>query len=182
MRPSGRVLPRGSVVSGVCAEEQLQTVVVDARGQLVADQAGGHGVEHAPEDEAPGRRDPHADRVEVVGASRRQRSEHRALGIDAHAQMAVAAADELVDEGAVGTEGVEVARAAQQQGVLEGALEMAVRSLDGAVLVRLAAVVARRRHAVVRAQRGVAPGGVLPLIRVEVAVGGGQTVAAVLVR
>ena len=96
--------------------------------------------------------------------------------------MAVAAADHLVDEGAVVGEGVEVARAAQQQGVPEGALEMAVRSLDGAVLVRLAAVVARRHHAVVRAQRGVARGGVLAPVRVEVAVGGGQTVGAVLAR
>ena len=92
--------------------------------------------------------------------------------------MAVAATDDLVDEGAVDGERVEVARTAQQQGVLEGALEMAVRSLDGAVLMRLAAVVARRRHSVVRAQRGVALGGVLALIRIEVAVGG----AAVLMR
>ena len=144
-------------------EEQFQAVVVDARGQLVADQAGGHGVEHAPVGEPPGRCDAHTDRVEVVGASRRQRSEYRALDVDARTQMAVAATDDLIDQGAVVGEGVEVTRAAQQQGVLKGALEMAVRSFDGAVLVRLAAVVARRRHVVVRTQCRVALGGVLPL-------------------
>ena len=82
-------------------EEQFQAVVVDARGQWVADQAGGHGVEHAPVGEPRGRCDAHTDRVEVVGASRRQRSEYRALDVDARTQMAVAATDDLIDEGAV---------------------------------------------------------------------------------
>ena len=162
------------------AEEQLEAVVVDPRGDLVADQPGGNGVEHAAQGEAAGRGDPHADGVAAVGPPRRQRPQGGALGVDARPAVAVAPGDDLVDEGAVAGEIVEVARAAQQQGVLQGALEMAVGTLDRAVLVRLAAVVARRRHGVVRAQRGVARRGVLALVRGEIAVGRGQAVRAVL--
>ena len=133
------------------AEEHRQAVVVEAHRELMADKAGGHGVEHPAQDEAAGGGDAHADGVEVVGAARRQRREGGPLGVDADAQPGVAAGDHLGDEGPVVGQGVEVGRAAQQQGVPEGALEVAVRALDGAVLVRLAAVVAGRRHAVVRA-------------------------------
>ena len=48
----------------------------------------------------------------------------------------VAAADDLVDEAAIGSQVVEVARPAQQQRVVDGPLEMAVRAFDRAVLVR----------------------------------------------
>ncbi len=60
----------------------------------------------------------------------------------------------------------------RQQGLRDGALEMAVRALDGAVLVRHAAVVAAWRHPVVRAQRLLAPGLVFTGLTVEVAEGG----------
>ena len=74
----------------------------------------------------------------------------------------VAAADQRVDEAAIVGEGVEVARAAQQQRVLDRALEMAVGDFDRAVLVGDAAIVAAGGHAVVAAQAIVAGGPVLP--------------------
>ncbi len=58
---------------------------------------------------------------------------------------------------------------------------MAVRALDGAVLVGQAAVVARRGHPVVAAKRLVAPGPVRPRFAVEVAERRGEAVASVLV-
>src|SRR3546814_13297379 len=70
----------------------------------------------------------------------------------------VASADGLVDEAPVAGEVVEVARAAQQEGVLDGPLEMPVRALDAAVLVGDAGIVAGRRHAVMDAQGVVAAG------------------------
>ena len=59
---------------------------------------------------------------------------------------------------------------------------MAVRALDRAVLVRDAAIVAGRRHAVMGAQRLVAPGQVLLGVAIEIAEGRRQAVAAVLLR
>ena len=58
----------------------------------------------------------------------------------------IAAADDLVDEAAIGGKIVEVARAPQQKGILDHALEMPVRTLDRAVLVGDAGIVAARRH------------------------------------
>src|SRR5438045_5550196 len=59
---------------------------------------------------------------------------------------------------------------------------MAVRTFDGAVLVRQAPIVAGRLHAVMSAQRLVASRLVLPRVIVEIAEGSRQTVAAVLQR
>ena len=103
------------------------------------------------------------DRLLVVGGAPRPAApaEPAPLDLDALAVAGIAAADDLVDEAAVGGEVVEVARAAQQQRVLDRLLEMAVRALDRAVLVRDAGIVAGRRHAVVGAQRLVAPRQVL---------------------
>ena len=66
----------------------------------------------------------------------------RPLQLDPLAVVGIAPADDLVDEAAVGVEVVEVPAAAQQQRVLQRLLEMAVRALDRAVLVRDAGVVA----------------------------------------
>ena len=59
---------------------------------------------------------------------------------------------------------------------------MPVRAFHGAVFVRLAAVVARRRHAVVRAQRRIACRGILSPVPIQVAIGRREAVAAVLER
>src|SRR4051794_29475202 len=61
-------------------------------------------------------------------------------------------------------------------------LEMAVRAFDRAVLVRHAAIVAGRLHAVMGAQRLVAARLILPRIVVEIAEGGRQAIAAMLQR
>lgn len=56
----------------------------------------------------------------------------------------IAAADDLVDEAAVGSETIEVGSAAQQQRIGDRPLEMAVRALDRAVLISDAAIVGKR--------------------------------------
>ena len=77
--------------------------------------------------------------IEVLDAARRQRLQRGALGVDEHA----VAAYEFGDEAAVSVRVVKLTRAAQQQGLVEGALEVAVGALDAAVLVGDAAIVAR---------------------------------------
>jgi hypothetical protein len=62
--------------------------------------------------------------------------------------MRVDAADDLVDEAAIDDQIVEIARSPHQQCVVDRPLEMAVRTFDGAVLVRDAGIVAGRHHAV----------------------------------
>ena len=59
---------------------------------------------------------------------------------------------------------------------------MAVRALDGAVLVGDAGIVAARLHAVMGAQRIVAPGQVLAGVAIQIAEGGREAVAAMLTR
>src|SRR5437660_12732315 len=54
---------------------------------------------------------------------------------------------------------------------------MAVRAFNRTVLVRYASIVAGRLHAVMRAQRLVAPRMILPRVVVELAEGGRQAVA-----
>jgi hypothetical protein len=164
------------------AEEALEAVVVDAQLEAVADQARRHGVEHLAQDEAAARGHQHGGLVEVGGALRRQRAKGRALELDRLAPARVAAPDQLGQEAAVGVEVGEVARAAQEQRLVKRLLEVAMMAFDGAVLVRHAAVVPARRHAVVRAQRLVAPGQVGGGRRIEVAERGGERVGAVLAR
>lgn len=76
----------------------------------------------------------------------------RALGVDALAECGIAAADDLIDEGAIGAEIVEVPGASHQQSVADGVLEMAMGAFDRAVLMRNALVVAGRDHPVMGAQ------------------------------
>src|SRR3984893_14365061 len=97
-------------------------------------------------------------------SSKSQRLQRRALDIQALAVASIAPADDLVDEAVVGLERVEIARAAQQQRVLDRPLQMAVRAFDRAVLVRQAPIVAGRLHAVMGAQGLVAPGLILPCV------------------
>ena len=73
--------------------------------------------------------------LEVRGALHRQRPEHRAFGVDAGTVASVVATDDLGDEGPIGSEVVEVTGAAQQQGLFDGALEVAVGAFDAAVLM-----------------------------------------------
>jgi hypothetical protein len=118
----------------------------------------------------------------VGGAPLGQLAKLGLLDLDPLAVLRVAAADNLVDEPSVGIEVGEVSAAAQQQLVLDLPLQVAMRALDGTVLVRDAGVVARRRHAVVGDQRLVTLRQVVPRITVEVAERRRQTIAAVHLR
>ena len=162
------------------AEEAFEPIVEDADAQAMPDQSRGHGVEHAPQDEATRRR--HWDHLllEVGCTALRQGTQRRPFQCDGLGEIGVAAADDRVDEGAIGVEIGEVARAAQQQGVRERLLEMAVRAFDRAVLVGDADVVARRGHAVVAHQRRIALRDVFPRIGGQVAERCRQAIAAVL--
>jgi hypothetical protein len=52
----------------------------------------------------------------------------------------ITAADDLVDEAAIGGQIVEVARPPHQQRVIDGPLEMTMRPFDGAVVMRDAGI------------------------------------------
>lgn len=97
----------------------------------------------------------------------RQFLELGALDVDALGIAGVHAADDLVDEAAVAGQIAEIARSSHQSRVVDRPLEMAVRAFDGAVLMRDAAIVAGRGHAVVAAQFVVAARQVLPGVLVK---------------
>jgi hypothetical protein len=119
---------------------------------------------------------------EVGGAAGWQGFQGRRLDAERGLAAAVAPGDQLVDEATPVVDAVEVAGAAQDQGLVEGGLEVAVVGLDRAVLVRLAGIVAAGRHFVVGAERLVAPGDVLGGGAVEIAVGGREAAGAMLER
>jgi hypothetical protein len=125
--------------------------------QSMTDQARRNAVEDAPQDEAAARCDDDARHFVIGGAASRQRLERSTLDLDALAVPGIAPSDHFVDEAPIGVKIGEVARAAQQKLVLDHFLEVAVRTLDSAVLVRDAWIVARRRHPVMHAQLSVAP-------------------------
>lgn len=162
------------------AKEAFDPIVVKPHAQPVTDQARGHRVEHLAKDEPAGRGDGDDGLLVIRRAARRQRLQGRALEIEPLGVARIAPPDDLVDEAAIVVERIEVARTAQQQGVLDCLLEMTVRAFDRAVLVRHTAVVASWLHAVMRAQRLIAAGLIVPRIVVEIAEGGRQAVAAML--
>src|SRR6202045_1890756 len=108
--------------------------------------------------------------------------ERSSLDLDALAVPCVAPPDHLVEEGTVGSEILELARAAQQEFVAKRAVEVTMGALDRAVLVRDAAIVARRHHAVMGAQLLIAAGEVLLGITIKIAERRRQAVAAVQFR
>lgn len=118
--------------------------------------------------EAAGASDPDDHLGEVGGAAGWQGLEDGRLDPECGLAAAIAPGDDLVDEVAPVGEAGEVARAAQDQRLVESGLEVAVVGLDGAVLVRLAGVVAAGRHAVVGAEGLVSPGDILGGLAVEV--------------
>src|SRR3954447_21046611 len=109
--------------------------------ETMSDQTGRTAVDHAPQDEAAARRDQDAGLLIVGGSSLGQRLERDALDLDALAVRGVAPPNRLVNEAAVGGKILEVARAAQQKLIAKDLLEMPMRALDRAVLVRDAAIV-----------------------------------------
>ena len=77
-----------------------------------------------------------------------------------------------VNKLAPGLDADEIAAAPPAQGLIEASLEMGMRTFDRSVLVRLAAVVAGGKHAVMTAQLVIASGEIPLRIGVEVFVGG----------
>jgi len=112
----------------------------------------------------------------------RQALQHGALGIDPLGVAGIVAADDLVDEAAVSGKVIEVGGAAQQQRVEDRPLEVAVGSLDRAVLMGDAAVVAGRPHAVMGTKILVPVRQIIPRVPIEIAEGGRQTVGPMLPR
>src|SRR5215471_18941361 len=112
------------------AQEALEPGVVEADTQVVADELRGDSVEDLAQDEAAAGRDPHPRFLVVARSPLRQLLEQRALKLEPLAVLGVVAPDDLVDKPAIGGKILKVARAAQQQRVLDGLLEMAVRALD----------------------------------------------------
>src|SRR5215472_14689205 len=84
----------------------------------------------------------------IRAAPRRQSAQFGAFQRDQLLAPGIAPANEVGDPIAIELEAVEVSAAAQQQGLSNGTLEVTVLALDRAVLVRYAAVVAGRLHAI----------------------------------
>jgi len=137
-------------------EIEVEPVIMQPDAQAVADQAGWHGVEDPPEDEAARRRHRDMGLFAIRGAAGRQRLKHRALGIDTLAVMGVTPATEFIEKPAIGGKIAEVGRAAQQKRIRDGPLQVPMWPLDRAILMRDPAVVAARRHGVMGAQGFVA--------------------------
>ena len=70
----------------------------------------------------------------------------RPLSVDPLAMCGITAADDLIDKGTVGSEIVKVIGAAHQQRIADRIFEMAMRTLNRAVLMGDALVVAGWRH------------------------------------
>ena len=126
------------------ADQNVETIIVQPDAQAMADEAGGHGVEHLLEGEGARGGDGHDRLLEVAAAPWRQRLQGRPLGLDVPGDAGIFAADDLVDECPVCLKIAKVAGPTQQQRILDGALEVAMRALDRTVLVRDTAIVAGR--------------------------------------
>ena len=151
------------------SEVKVEPVIMPPDAQAVADQAGRHGVEDPPEDEAAGRRHGDMGLFTVRGAAGRQRLQHRALGVDALAIVG-AAHDRRTRQGTGGKRRdrrSQACRAAEAhpRSLASGA-HVAPRSRHshasshrgaiGSSPMARAAVVPARRHGVMAAQRFVA--------------------------
>jgi hypothetical protein len=134
-------------------EKALQPVVVEAHAQAMADEPRGDRVEHLAQREAAARGHCHDRLFAIGGALWRPRPERRTLDLDQLAPSRIVPADYLVEELPVGVEVGKITRSSQQQLIAKRPLEMPVRALDGAVLMREAGVVARRCHSIMRAGR-----------------------------
>ncbi len=138
--------PAGQGHHGGRAEEAIEAVVIQADPQLMADQPRGHRIEDLAQGEAARRRDADEHFLVIRRPTRRQPVQNCPFLIDSLGVTGIAAADDLVDEATPGRQVVEIARAAQQQGVLDRPLEMAMGAFDRPVLMRDAGIVAGGCH------------------------------------
>jgi hypothetical protein len=118
----------------------------------------------------------------VGGPPIRKILEFGTLDIDALGIARIPAPDNLVDEAAIGGEIIEVGRPPHQQRVLDRALEMTVRSFDGAVLMGEPTIVARWRHPIMGTQVLIAGGQILLGLPVEIVEGGREAVGSMFPR
>lgn len=96
------------------ADEDLEAIIEQPDAKPMSDQAGRHSVEDLAQGEAAGARHRDDHLFEVGGAAVGKFLQMQALGVDALAMCGITAADDLIDEGAVGAEIVEVHGAAHQ--------------------------------------------------------------------
>src|SRR5262249_36788369 len=89
-------------------------------------------------------------------------------------------ANDLIDKTAVAVQVIEVSTATQQQRILQGFLEMAVRALDRTILVCDTQIVARRYHAVMAHEFLIALRQVFLSVAIHVAERRRETVTAML--
>lgn len=108
----------------------------------MADQPRGHRVEHLAQGEPARGGHRHQDGFKVIGSPWGQRLQCPALGLQTGTEAAIAPRNQFIDELPIGGQIGELTRAAQQQRILQRLLEMSMGAFDGAVLMRLAAVVA----------------------------------------
>src|SRR5262245_12802250 len=146
----------------------------------MADQTRRDAVEHAPQHEATARSDLNPHLFVISRSALWEWLERGALDLDALAIAGVAPSDSFIDEATVGGKICEVARATQQRLVSKGLLEMPMRALDRAVLMREPTIVARRRHAVMCTQVLVMPGEIVLGKAIEVAERRRQAVTTML--
>src|SRR5271156_5660709 len=117
------------------ALEAFETIIVKMHPQPLADQSRGNRIEHFAQDEGAGAGDVDMDLLVVGGLAERQFFQRQPLLVDPLGVAGVAATDDLVDEAPPRRERLEVAGGAQQQRIGELAFEMAMGTLDQAVLV-----------------------------------------------
>src|SRR5712664_352144 len=165
-----------------CSEEALEPIIVEVHAQAMTDQLRWRGVEDATEDEAAARRDGDNLLLVVDRPALGQRSEHRSLQLDSLAIVGVAPANDLVNETAISVQMIEVAAAAQQQCVPQRLLEMPMRTLNRAILVRDTQIVAGRHHVVMAHQRVIAQRQIFLSVAVQIAECRRETIAAMLAR
>ncbi len=156
----------------VRTEEELDAIVKEMCVEAPSDEAGRHRIGNPIDADGAVAGDIDGDHGEIGGSPWGQRLEYPAFCIDARGMPSVLPGDLGVNELAPSLDADEIAAAPPAQGLIEAPLEVTVRTFDRSVLVRLAAVVAGGKHAVMTAQLVVASGEIPLRIDVEVFVGG----------
>lgn len=131
-------------LDGPASEEQFDSIVEDARLQVVANQPRGDGVEDLAQHEAACGRDLHGCLVIVATAPGRQGLEMGGLDAQGIAMSRIVPTDRPRDEGAVAIGIIEVAGSPQPKRLVEPLFEVSMAAFDGPVLMGDASIVARR--------------------------------------
>jgi hypothetical protein len=162
----------------------LRVVDLDPLGEEaalhpLADQPGGHGVAVALHVDRAAPVHPHVPALAPLQTRRRQRPQPWQLLVEALLPALVELAEQAAQEAVVLRAAVEVAAAAQHEGLVQGALEAVVALLAVAVLVGLPHVDGLAGQPVVAQQRLVALGELVAAARRD---GGAEAVGAVQLR